>query len=384
MAYVFFLLLIVIALGVSALFLWGAARAIFLSFFSRINEFIERTILSFERHDANPIMHPTQYDFEREAVMNPAAVRTGDKTHLFYRAIGADGVSRIGYANSADGIHIDERTPYPIFALEGPDPHLAALRRAYAEKNYPGLVASGGSWGGTEDPRAVIIDDRMYLSFSAFHNWDSVRIGVTSIDLNDLKDQRWNWSRPAFLSAPNQVQKNWVLFPEKMNEKFGILHSLYGGSRDKVRIDYLNSLDGREPYIQSSRGSDVEETAWDSRVRGPGSPPLKTNKGWLQFYHANDKREPHKYKVGAMMLDLNDPSRVIARSPIPVLEPDAQYESNGAKPGIVYVSGATTQDDTLTVYYGAADNFVCAATAPLSKFVDRLLDHKEAVLTPAT
>ncbi len=383
MEYVTFFILVLIAFGVSGMFLWGAWHALTDPWTRRHQIERLREIFSLKRHDANPLMGPGRYEFEQAAVMNPAAVHDGDETHLFYRAIGADGVSRIGYASSKDGITIDNRLPYPVFALEGPDPHLAALRRAYAEKNYPELVASGGSWGGTEDPRAVIIEDRMYLSFSAFHNWDSVRIGVTSIATSDLKKRKWNWSRPAFLSAPNQVQKNWVLFPEKIFGKFAILHSLYNGSRERVSVDYLNTLDGREPYINSSRNDSSDGTVWDSRMRGAGSPPIKTEKGWLQFYHANDNAEPHKYKVGALLLDLNDPTKVIARSPVPVLEPNARYEADGAKPGIVYVSGATVHDDQLTVYYGAADETVCAATASLSKFANELSEHKPVTLTPA-
>jgi predicted GH43/DUF377 family glycosyl hydrolase len=73
-----------------------------------------------------------------------------------------------------------------------------------------------------------------------------------------------------------------------------------------------------------------------------------------------------------MLLDLLDPTRVLARAPVPVLEPDAHYENNGAKPGIVYACGATAHDDKLTVYYGAADNFVCSASTQLSSFVDAL------------
>jgi predicted GH43/DUF377 family glycosyl hydrolase len=86
--------------------------------------------------------------------------------------------------------------------------------------------------------------------------------------------------------------------------------------------------------------------------------------------------EPSKYKLGAMMLDAEDPSKVLARAPVPVLEPETEYEMGGAKPGIVYASGATVHNDKLTLYYGAADNFVCSATAPFTEFVEHLM-HKE-------
>jgi predicted GH43/DUF377 family glycosyl hydrolase len=375
-----FPIVLLIATAITALFLWGVWELLRASFGALKKYEKNHHTFSLSRHENNPILSPGKYDFEHEAVMNPAAIHDGDRTHLFYRAIGNDGVSRIGYASSEDGTHFDDRLPYPVFALEGPDPHLAALRRAYAEKNHPALVASGGSWGGTEDPRAVVIDGRVYLSFSAFHNWDSVRIGVTSIALQDLQKKNWKWTPPSFLSAPNQVHKNWVLFPEKILGKFAMMHSI----SPTVEIAYRNDLAAvgtHEPHIiseQRARADIVDEKSgfWHSRVRGAGAPPVKTPFGWLVFYHAMQANEPHKYKLGAMMLDKNDPSKVLARSPIPVLEPEAHYENSGIKPGIVYACGATTHNDKLTLYYGAADNVVCAATTPFMDFVTKLMQHK--------
>ncbi len=371
---------ILVALFISSIFIWGAWRLLFASFIRRKEYAKKKEKFSFKRNEANPILHPGKYEFEQEAVMNPAAIHDGDQTHLFYRAIGNDGVSRVGYASSKDGKTFDDRLPYPVFALEGPDPHLAAMRRAYAEKNYPALVASGGSWGGTEDPRAVLIDGRVHLSFSAFHNWDSVRIATTSIALSDLKEKKWKWTPPTFLSAPNEVHKNWVLFPEKIKGMFAVLHNLYGESRDRVRVDYLDSLQPAK-FIKSPYARQTNEHSWDSTPRGVGPPPIKTPKGWLVFYHATNKHEPDKYKLGAMLLDLFDITKVIARAPVPVLEPETHYENGGIKPGIVYASGATAHDDLLTLYYGAADNFVCSASTSLSDFVQRLSKHQPVSLS---
>ena len=378
------LILVVAALFVTGLFLWGVWHALLVVFGKHPTLDFKRNSFTFTRHANNPILQPGKYDFEKESTMNPAAIRVEDQTHLFYRAIGSDGVSRIGYANSKDGVTIDERLPYPVFALEGPDPHLAAMRRAHAEMHHPGLVASGGSWGGTEDPRAVVIDDRAYLSFGAFHNWDSMRIAVTSIALQDLKKKNWKWSRPTFLSPQNQVHKNWVLFPEKIHGNFAILHSI----SPTIEIDYrddLSAVGTTEPYIESPQGARTKGRGghWDNWVRGVGPAPIKTNKGWLVFYHATDREKySHEYQVGAMLLDTNDPTKVIARAPAPVLSPDAHYETGGSKPGVVYATGATTDGDTLTLYYGASDNFVCAATTSLSGFLKKLLDHEQSIMTP--
>lgn len=324
--------------------------------------------LGFARADENPLIVPGEHSWEAGGVLNPAAIEDGGKIHLFYRAIGADGVSRIGYACSADG-KCFERLPHPVFALAGPSAG-SERHRAHRLGHHAGLVASGGSWGGVEDPRAVVIDDRLYLTFSAFEGWDSLRMALTSIAMEDFRNQRWKWTPPVYLSAPGQVHKNWVLFPEKIRGKFAVLHSLHSGSRDRVLVDYVDDLsDEPSEYIESPYRPAKDPSAWDSVLRGAGPPPLKTPEGWLVLYHAIDAREPHRYKLGALLLDLDDPSIVRARSAAPVLEPDARYENEGAKEGVVYACGAVAQGDALTVYYGGADSVICAARHSLERLV---------------
>ena len=352
------------ALIVTGLFLYGLWQAVRSETFrGKIAGLIRA--LGLTRAEFNPILEAREQAWERGGVMNPAAVRVGGKTHIFYRAIGADGVSRIGYALSEDGVHIDERLPFPVFALNA-DPEAS---RSFA--HHAGLSASGGSFAGVEDPRATVIDGRMYLTFNAFWGWDSLRTAVTSLSLEDLLGQRWKWTPPAYLSPAGEVQKNWVLFPEKRAGRFSILHSLHSGSRDQVLVDHIPELVD-DPGIESPYAFESDENVWDSRLRGAGPPPIKTGKGWLVLYHANDQREPHRYKLGAMLLDLHDPSKVLARSPVPVLEPDAWYENHG-KPGVVYACGATVEDDTLRVYYGGADAVVCTAATSLSRLLGKLV-----------
>lgn len=325
--------------------------------------------LGLHRAEENPIIK-SDYPWEAGGVMNPAAAEAGGKTHLFYRAVGNDGVSRIGYASSTDGVTIDERLPYPVLSFDG-----AAVDKDYMRRKYPNLVASGGSWAGIEDPRAVVIDGRLYLSFSVFYGWHSLRIAVSSISVDDLLAKRWHWTPPVFLSPENEVHKNWVLFPERINGKFAVFHGLMPGSREHAAVAYLDTLE-RDPttYVKSDARfrNEEQKDVWDSKIRGAGPPPVATEKGWLMMYHANDSREPHRYKLGAMLLDREDPTRVIARSSAPVLEPDMPYENEG-KPGIVYACGATVNGDTLRVYYGGGDQVVCAAETSLSQLLEGLL-----------
>lgn len=350
------------ALATTALFIVGLLRLIRSHHFRERLKELARS-LGLVRADENPIITGI-HSWEAGGVMNPAAVVAGGKTHLFYRAVGNDGVSRLGYAWSENGTTIDGRLPYPVFAVN------AAAQPSHAPV-HQGLVASGGTWSGVgiEDPRAVVIGENLYLTFNAFAGWNSLRIGVSSLRVDDLLARKFKWSAPSYLSAPQQVHKNWVLFPEKIHGKFAVLHSLHSGSREQVMVEYLDSFE--DANVESPYDPKTEEGAWDSTLRGAGPPPIKTKDGWLLLYHANDARESHKYKLGALLLDLKDPSKVIARSVHPVLEPDAPYENEG-KPGIVYACGATVSLDTLRVYYGGGDKVVCVAKTSLSKLLRKL------------
>jgi predicted GH43/DUF377 family glycosyl hydrolase len=342
---------------------------------------VEHLLLNRSNH--NPILKPGTSPWTAEAVLNPAAAVFGGRTHLIYRAIGMDGVSRLGYASSPDGIVFDQRLPHPIYVashLRAPAEHIS-LRR-YSPVLYP----SGGSWGGYEDPRMVIIDDRVYVTFNMFENW-ILRVAFISLPVDDFLAKRfYKWDGPHILSHGNR-DKNWVLFPEKIHGKFAVLHSIIGDTDDRVRIEYtddLTTLSKRQFESPDPQKVPDRPIAWHMHVRSAGPPPLRTDRGWLVFYHAND-RENHKYKVGAMLLDLADPTRIRARAAAPVLEPDYPYENHG-KPGIVYSGGATIQAGQLYVYYGGADKVVCVATANLKEFLDALIAGSQpslAHMTPA-
>lgn len=324
---------------------------------------VARTLV---RHKKNPIISPHPHNnWENEAIFNPATLIDDDgHIHLIYRAIGSDGVSRLGYGFSEDGINFNGRSSVPIFALGDPRSNKAV--KIYDPKLYP----SGGSWGGCEDPRAVRIDGKIYITFNAFDGWDFIRIATVSINEKDFFERRWKWSKPILISPPNQINKNWVLFPEKIKGKFAILHSI----SPKVQVDFVNKLEDLEKgdhVIKSQFKQDPTRKGWDTWVRGVGPPPIKTKSGWLVLYHAMDHRDPNKYKLGALLLDLKDPKKVIARSKEPILEPETWYE-NDWKPGVVYSCGALVKNDILFVYYGGGDKHVCVATSPMDKIFEKL------------
>lgn len=324
--------------------------------------------LSLKRSARNPIVKPREdKQWEKEATFNPAAVKIGETVHLLYRAVGDDGVSRIGHTESADGINFHSRSDFPVFFLDNP-------RRMHdnveAFRYEPILNPSGGSWGGAEDPRIVNIDGTLYMTFNAFDGWDFLRIGLTSIKEKDFKEKKWNWTRTKMISPEGQVNKNWVLFPEKINGKFAILHSL----SPTVQIDYVDSLShlsSGAKKINSIFGQKTPRASWDTWVRGAGPPPLKTEAGWLVFYHGISKTDSHRYKLGMILLDLKNPKNIIARSSTPVLLPDKWYENEG-KSGVVYACGAVLQKDKVYVYYGGGDKYTCVAVAPLKEIFNFL------------
>ena len=214
------------------------------------------------------------------------------------------------------------------------------------------------------------------MTYVAFGGWNSIRIALTSIPLSDLKQKKWRWKRPVLISPPNVASKNWVLFPEKINGKFAVLH----GISPKIMIDYVDNFEQfrNGDYIKSlpshgGRGyqDPRRDKYWDNLVRGAGPPPVKTHDGWLLLYHAIDKNDPGKYKVGAMLLDLNDPTIILRRSDSPILSPEMHYENDG-KPGVVYASGAVIKNDDLHVYYGGGDKTVNCARRPVMEILEYL------------
>lgn len=328
-----------------------------------------------KRAAQNPVLAPTQAnEWETEGVFNPAAVVDDEGVvHLLYRAMGGSGLSQIGHAQSTDGEHFERKYTYPVFfPMRGYGlPSDVLVPQVFDPVNY----SSGGGWGGCEDPRAVLMDDgRVYMTFTAFEGWNNARISLTSIAVEDLKTGKWKWKKPIYLSRPNEMQKNWVLFPEKINGKFAILHGL---SPD-VLIEYVDDLEFNKNIesAPSHGGGGWKEPArkgmWDETMKGAGAPPLKTNLGWLVLYHAVEPGVG--YRVGAMILDMNDPTKILYRAPLPILNPDMHYE-NDWKPGVVYASGAIIKGDELHVYYGGGDKYICKAHTSLSGLLTWLQEN---------
>lgn len=324
--------------------------------------------LTLKKPRVNPIISPRKDNsWDGWQTFNPGVVQLDNKVHFLYRAIGPDGISRLGYAASHSGVTVSERLSKPVYE------HRVDQRSFNVFSCF-----SGGSWGGGEDPRIVRVgnENTLYMTYTACNG--DLRVALTSIKLDDFQNKRWNWTPPILLSPPGEVHKNWLIFPEKINGRYAILHSI----NPDIKIEYFDDLefnDGR--YIASCHGGGKpRNNCWDKWLRGAGPVPISTKYGWLLLYHAMDN-DWGKYRVGAMLLDRNDPTKVIARAKAPVLEPSEHYENQGFKGGVVYASGAAVKDDDLLIYYGGADSYVCVARANFNNFVDELRKHKEPKLS---
>lgn len=324
--------------------------------------------LGLVRSVKNPVIVPeTGVYWESKAAFNPSAVYHDGKVHVIYRAIGDSDISVLGYAQSGDGFSFDRHSKEMAYYHKG---KFAVKKDPDTKINY----TSGGGWGGgCEDPRLTLLGEKVYLIYTAFDGWGSLRLALTSISLEDFINKKWNWKEPVLISPPNEIHKNWVLFPEKIKGKYAIMHSF----APKILVEYFDSLDeldGKTKFIKSNNTRPVDSgRTWDSWFRGVGPSPVKTKYGWLIIYHAMDHRNPDRYRIGAMILDIKDPTRVLYRSVEPILEPEEWYENHGYKSGVVYSCGAVVKDSTLFVYYGGADKVSCVATADLDKFLKELV-----------
>ncbi|MFA6341083.1 MAG: hypothetical protein WCX27_02490 [Candidatus Paceibacterota bacterium] len=307
----------------------------------------------FTRYENNPILLSREgMLWEKKGVFNPASIRIGDTTHILYRTMSDDDTSQIGYAATKDGYSILERSDKPIYAPREP----------FEMKSRPGN-------SGCEDPRLTKIGDRIYMCYTAYDGTKPPRAAITSITLKDFKNKNWNWEKPIIVSPNGVDDKDACLFPEKINGKYLILHRI----NSDICADYVDSLDF--PNGPLSIGTPIilpRKGMWDSEKVGITAPPIKTKKGWILMYHGVSSNH-HTYRVGLVLLDLKDPTIIIARASQPVFQPERPYELLGFIPNVIFPCGTALVGDTLFIYYGGADTVVGVATVSLKKMLNSLL-----------
>lgn len=329
--------------------------------------------IKLNRSEKNPIIAPLPHKpWESRATFNSAAVHEDGKVHFVYRALGDSDLSVLGYASSRDGITIDERSAMPIYLPR--EPFETPGNQQY--KTFADHFQSGGGYGGIEDPRITKIDGRFYMTYVAFDGWSPPRVALTSISVDDFLNKRWDkWERPKLISAPGMVNKNAVIFPEKINGKYVVFHRVY----PNILVDYVDDLKF-DSYLKGEYFIPPRKNHWDSKKIGAGAPPIKTKDGWLFVYQSVGYQDSGRYKIGAMLLDINNPTKVLFRANKPLIAPDEHYENAGHKAGVVYPCGAVVKDSNLLVYYGGADTVVCAASENLDTFLEQLKYNQEPKL----
>ena len=343
-------------------------------------------------------------------VYNAAAVRMKGTTYVLYRALGEDGISRIGLWWSKDGYHQDGRLPFPIF---GPKeayelPTTFKKRQEDHMKRY-GMVRE---IGGTEDPRITLIDNTLYMTYSAYG--DKVQLAMAKIDVADFLKatkectyQKWNnlWQRngPVFkalddkdavlfpvresesqrqMASVRSREEFVTLFPELWEGKFALIHRVPPDMQVFYTENFRNQSTGiGETFFIARPGM------WDGEKVGAGAPPLKTKYGWLHVYHGVGTQKGKKaYRLGVLLTSIEEPSKIIYVSPEPIIEPEEDYEVNGWVPNVVFTCGVVpkhrdsdeilNKDDEIMVYYGAADEVIGVAETKIGDLIPEIIRNR--------
>jgi predicted GH43/DUF377 family glycosyl hydrolase len=302
-------------------------------------------LLKLTRFDGNPIIVPRKgKSWELKGTFNPGAIVENGNIHILYRAVDENRVSRLAYARSNNGTEIHGRSEKPVV---GP--------------------SAGWEEFGCEDPRITPLDGRYYITYTAYSR-RGPRIALAStIDFENFEKHG--------LIGPDRDDKDCVIFPERIAGKIALLHRL----ESKIQIAYFDSISDlqKSKDFWKSYGEHIDDYEvirskfpWEQRKVGIGPSPIKTDRGWLVLYHGVSIG--HIYRAGAMLLDLEKPAKVLARTREPILEPQMDFERRGAVSNVVFPDGVAVVNGTMFVYYGGADTVCCVAYAPLNQFLDEL------------
>ena len=226
----------------------------------------------------------------------------------------------------------------------------------------PWILPSGQmeAWG-IEDPRITNIDQTYLITYTAVSE-HGVAVGL--IETSDfISYQR----KGLILPVDN---KDVSIFPEKINNKYYMYHRPI-----PTDIGYPNmwsaSSENLTHWGEHKLLLTVSKEGWDSGRVGGGAPSFKTNEGWLHIYHAATQGKA-VYSLGAFLTSLDDPTKIIMRTDEPILSPETSYEKEGFFGDVVFTCGTICDDEKVMIYYGAADDKICLATASISEILSKL------------
>lgn len=301
------------------------------------------------RHIENPILTPDDMPFRCYTVMNSGATIYQGKVLLLLRVEHCDRHTKFHVATSDDGIHFEvwpDEIDYPLSPTE--------------ERIGPAHRF---------DARITHMDGKYYIYHAS---WMPLGCGIAIAETEDFK----HFKPVNYISEPSN--RNAVLFPEKINGLYARLDRPQDEELNRfasIWISYSPDLE----FWGRSLPLNMPSTDWIRGKCGAGIVPIKTDKGWLEIYHSTASTcSSLNYYLGAMLLDLEDPSKVIAAPKEFVLAAEKDYECVGQTPNVVFTSGAVVMPDgTLNVYYGGADTRMCLAQTTVDDLVAYCLAANE-------
>jgi beta-1,2-mannobiose phosphorylase / 1,2-beta-oligomannan phosphorylase len=332
------------------------------------------------------ILEPSLESFEIRSVLNPAIYQEGNTLHMIYRAIDENYISCLGYARLEGPMNVAERSGKPFL--------------------YPTLKIEKF---GIEDPRIVKIDGTFYLTYVVHDGKNAISAysyGEDLMNLNrgdvispkipykeagkifsysKLKDEYYFFESFYQKYCGGNVliwHKDCILFPEKIGGNFMMMQRILPDIQ-LVSFGDFSELSDKYFWIHNlmELGKYVvleAEHGFESRHMGGGCPPIRTEYGWLIIYHsAQETNKKRVYYGGAALLDLEDPFKVVARLPYPLISPTEEYELSGTVNNVVFPTGTATFDNQLYIYYGAADKYIAVAKVGLNELLDELLKYQK-------
>lgn len=291
------------------------------------------------RLSETPIISPQGSGWESAGTFNPAVIIREGKIVMLYRAQDKGGTSRIGYAESLDGIHFTRRSEPVVSPKED------------YEKD-----------GGVEDPRLVQFGDTYYMTYTGYNKKDAQLCLATSKDL--IHWERGGVILPAYKGNWNvRWTKSGAIVPEKIAGKYW-MYFLATSSDNNDQIGLASSTDLLHwTEATTTPVLPVRPGEFDSRVAEPGPAPIITPKGIVLIYNGADDKLV--YRTGVAVFDRADPRVLISRSDIPIFAPEKPWEKVGQVPNVVFVEGMVRQGNRYLFYYGGADTNVGVAQAPV-------------------
>jgi predicted GH43/DUF377 family glycosyl hydrolase len=332
------------------------------------------------------ILRKTEFEFENEGVLNPAVIRQGDSVHLFYRAVRKGNYSTIGYCRLDGPLTIAERWDKPFMVPEFEyeshgveDPRIVKIDGLYymTYTGYDGTNARGALATSKDlihfEKRGIIVPPVTYVEF-VYLLESAERVNIKYYRNHKFYYLEEDPKKKIFL-----WDKNVIFFPRRINGKLCFLHRIRPGIQI-TEMDDLKALKNGfwKNYCMSLQNHIVMDPLYkhESKYIGGGCPPIETEHGWLLIYHGVEETDRGLiYSACAALLDLNNPLKVIARLPYALFSPEYEWELYGGVNNVVFPTGTALFENTLFIYYGAADSNIACASLSLSALLAELLTH---------